>query len=55
MTDVADAVYFAQTTATELAQAGINMNLAPVMDVVPEETTSIMTARSFGKDPFWVS
>jgi beta-N-acetylhexosaminidase len=55
MTDVADAVYFAQTTATELAQAGINMNLAPVMDVVPEEITSIMAARSFGKDPFWVS
>jgi beta-N-acetylhexosaminidase len=55
MTDVAEAVYFAQTTATELAQAGINMNLAPVMDVVPEEITSIMAARSFGKDPFWVS
>ena len=55
MTDVADAVYFAQTTATELAQAGINMNLAPVMDVAPEEITSIMSARSFGKDPLWVS
>ena len=55
MTDVADAVYFAQTTATELAQAGINMNLAPVMDVAPEEITSIMAARSFGQDPLWVS
>ncbi|MDH3798766.1 MAG: beta-N-acetylhexosaminidase [Desulfobacterales bacterium] len=55
MTDVADAVYFAQTTATELAQAGINMNLAPVMDVASEEITSIMAARSFGQDPFWVS
>ncbi|MGW8301504.1 MAG: beta-N-acetylhexosaminidase [Desulfobacterales bacterium] len=55
MTGVADAVYFAQTTATELAQAGINMNLAPVMDVASEEITSIMAARSFGQDPFWVS
>jgi beta-N-acetylhexosaminidase len=55
MTEVADAVYFAQTTANELAQAGINMNLAPVMDVAPEEISSIMSARSFGQDPFWVS
>ncbi len=55
MKDVADAVYFAQTTANELAQTGINMNLAPVMDVAPEEITSIMAARSFGQDPFWVS
>jgi len=55
MTSVADAIYFAQTTATELAQAGINMNLAPVMDVASEEITSIMAARSFGQDPFWVS
>jgi len=55
MKDVADAVYFAQTTATELAGAGINMNLAPVMDVVPAESASIMAARSFGQDPLWVS
>ena len=55
MKDVADAVYFAQTTATELADAGINMNLAPVMDVVPAESASIMAARSFGQDPLWVS
>ena len=55
MKDVADAVYFARTTATELADAGINMNLAPVMDVVPLENDSIMAARSFGQDPLWVS
>jgi beta-N-acetylhexosaminidase len=55
MKDVADAVYFARTTATELAEAGINMNLAPVMDVAPEDITSIMTDRSFGQDPLWVS
>jgi beta-N-acetylhexosaminidase len=55
MKDVADAVYFAQTTATELADTGINMNLAPVMDVVPAESASIMATRSFGHDPAWVS
>jgi beta-N-acetylhexosaminidase len=55
MKDVADALYFAETTATELADAGINMNLAPVMDVAPEDITSIMAARSFGQDPLWVS
>jgi beta-N-acetylhexosaminidase len=55
MKDVADAVYFARTTATELAETGINMNLAPVMDVAPEDVTSIMAARSFGPDPLWVS
>lgn len=55
MKDVADAVYFAQTTATELAEVGINMNLAPVLDIAPAEISSIMAARSFGHDPLWVS
>jgi len=55
MEHVADAVYFARTTATELAGAGINMNLAPVMDVAPKEINSIMASRSFGQDPGWVS
>ena len=55
MADVADAVYFARTTAAELTRAGINMNLAPVMDVAPEDIASIMAGRSFGKDPHWVS
>jgi beta-N-acetylhexosaminidase len=50
-----DAVYFAETTAAELFQAGINMNLAPVMDVAPKEIDSIMAGRSFGHDPAWVS
>jgi len=54
MKDVADAVDFAQTTAAELTEAGINMNLAPVMDVAPEEISSIMATRSFGRDPAWV-
>jgi beta-N-acetylhexosaminidase len=50
-----DAVYFAETTAAELAQAGINMNLAPVVDVAPKGIDSIMAGRSFGHDPDWVS
>ncbi|UCD77658.1 MAG: beta-N-acetylhexosaminidase [Desulfobacterales bacterium] len=50
-----DAVHFAEVTATELKQVGINMNMAPVMDVAPEEMNSIMAKRSFGADPDWVS
>ncbi len=55
MLGVKDAIYFAETTAAELVQAGINMNLAPVMDVAPKEINSIMAGRSFGHDPAWVS
>lgn len=38
---------FARITARELQDVGINMNLAPVVDVVPDHTDSIMTARAF--------
>ena len=55
MKNVKDAIYFAETTASELIRAGINMNLAPVMDVAPREINSIMAARAFGHDPEWVS
>ena len=55
MKDVNDAIYFAETTAAELTLAGINMNLAPVMDVAPRDITSIMSERAFGHDPEWVS
>lgn len=55
MKGVEDAIYFAETAAAELVQAGINMNLAPVMDVAPREIGSIMAGRSFGHDPDWVS
>lgn len=41
---------FARITARELKQAGINMNLAPVMDVVPPGTDSIMKTRAFPGD-----
>ena len=50
-----DAVYFAETTATELSQVGINMNMAPVIDVSPANANSIMAERTFGSDPIWVS
>ena len=50
-----DAVHFAKVTATELKQVGINMNMAPVMDVAPAGMKSIMAKRSFGADPDWVA
>ena len=50
-----DAIQFARITATELTQVGINMNMAPVLDVAPEGINSIMAKRAFGGDPAWVS
>ena len=46
-----DAAVFAKTTARELKQIGVNMNMAPVLDVVPENFAGVMAARSFGSDP----
>ena len=50
-----DARYFAEITASELKNVGINMNMAPVLDVAFEGTKSIMKKRSFGYDPELVS
>jgi beta-N-acetylhexosaminidase len=50
-----DAERFAQITAAELAEVGINMNMAPVLDVAFGGPESIMAGRSFGRDPLWVS
>ena len=50
-----DAVFFARTTAKELSEVGINMNMAPVLDVAPEGINSVMAERVFGSDPDWVS
>lgn len=50
-----DAVDFARTTAKELAQIGVNMNMAPVLDVLPNQGDSVMTGRAFGGDPHFVS
>ncbi len=46
---------FAEITARELLDVGINMNMAPVLDVLPDEGSSVMQARSFGPDPHWVA
>ena len=50
-----DAVRFAEITAAEMNQVGINMNMAPVMDVSSEGSGSIMAERTFGDNPDWVS
>ena len=51
----AEAQRFAQITARELLGAGINMNMAPVMDVAPEGVDSIMRERVFPGDAGIVS
>lgn len=50
-----DAKHFAMTTAKELKGVGINMNMAPVLDVAAEDNQSIMAQRAFGSDPEYVS
>jgi beta-N-acetylhexosaminidase len=55
MTGEADAGRFARITAAELHSVGINMNLAPVMDVDREEIEGVMAKRAFGSDPDRVS
>ncbi len=50
-----DAGHFAEITASELKNIGINMNMAPVLDVAFDNKKSIMRDRSFGNDPEWVS
>ncbi len=50
-----DAVSFARVSAKELRDVGINMNMAPVLDVAVDPRVSIMKDRAFGSDPEWVS
>ncbi len=50
-----DAVDFARISARELRDVGINMNMAPVLDVAVDPRESIMKERAFGSDPEWVS
>jgi beta-N-acetylhexosaminidase len=50
-----DAVEFSRTTARELKQIGVNMNMAPVLDVLPPDGPSVMQNRAFGNDPVHVS
>ena len=50
-----EAAGYAETTASELLEVGINMNMAPVMDISPEGAGSVMSGRVFGSDPYRVS
>ena len=52
---VEEARNFALITAKELKQVGINMNFAPVLDVVPDGVDSIMKKRAFKGDAKKVS
>jgi beta-N-acetylhexosaminidase len=45
---------FARTCARELADVGINMNLAPVLDICPSGEGFFMEHRSLGNDPYKV-
>jgi len=49
--DEKSAVRFGEETAVELAHIGVNMDLAPVMDVADLCADSIMKERSFPGDP----
>ncbi|SHL23883.1 beta-N-acetylhexosaminidase [Desulfatibacillum alkenivorans DSM 16219] len=46
-----DAQEYARVMAKELLEAGFNMNMAPVMDVVPPDFDSIMIGRAFEGGP----
>jgi len=50
-----DAAHFARVTARELKSIGVNMNMAPVLDVAPIQMNSIMSRRAFGHHPRWVA
>jgi beta-N-acetylhexosaminidase len=51
----ADAERFGDVTGRELKWAGINMNMAPVLDVAPAGFDSVMKDRMFGQDPAHVA
>lgn len=55
MKGIEDAVRFSEITAEELSSVGINMDMAPVMDVKDRSVQSVMEGRAFGHDPQWVS
>jgi beta-N-acetylhexosaminidase len=50
ITSVDEAIEFAAITARELRQIGVNMDMAPVLDVLPPEGPSVMQKRAFGSD-----
>lgn len=52
---IADALAFTRGVASDLNDVGINMNMAPVMDVFPEGFDSVMSKRVFSTDPHLVA
>ena len=42
---------FAKITAHEMTLVGFNMNMAPVLDVLGENTDKVLAGRTFGSDP----
>jgi len=55
MRGVEDAAHFAETSVRELTSVGINMNMAPVLDVALKGPAGIMKERAFGDDPTHVT
>jgi len=49
------AIVFGNNVSRELKTAGINMNMAPVLDVAPPSIDSIMKDRMFNHDPLTVA
>jgi beta-N-acetylhexosaminidase len=49
------AYYFASTTAREMSLVGLNMNMAPVVDVAQVPMDPHLAGRSFSQDPFVVT
>jgi len=49
--DAAEATRLARKTAAALTEMGLNMNMAPVLDVAPADMASIMADRAYGADP----
>ncbi|MDZ7581469.1 MAG: glycoside hydrolase family 3 N-terminal domain-containing protein [Deltaproteobacteria bacterium] len=54
MRNEADVIHFARTTATNLRNAGLNMNVAQLLDVARPEIPAAWR-RSFGADPMRVA
>jgi len=55
MRDETDAEAFAAITARELTLVGVNMDMAPVLDIAFDPASSVMAGRAFGADPEWVT
>lgn len=55
MQSTAEAESFARITAGELRGIGVNINMAPVVDVADPAGSGIMRERVFGADPHWVA